>query len=137
MAPHGQARDFTDIATELAHRTGLAEKYYAAINKGAGGVPLASEHGDFSLDVHERHDRERIWDAVCRAASAEVSDGRDAHGLDWWKEHGLATKPFPRGEWYLLPTMIRHGLRFELPYQERLLRVGTELGRRLHEHGMH
>jgi phenylacetyl-CoA:acceptor oxidoreductase len=28
------------------------------------------------------------------------------------------------------------GLRFEMPYQERLLRVGTELGRRLHEHGM-
>jgi len=28
-------------------------------------------------------------------------------------------------------------LRFEMPYQERLLRVGTELGRRLHEHGMH
>ena len=137
VAPHGQARDFTDVATELAHRTGLSEKYYAAINKGAGGVPLKSEHGDFSLDVHQRHDRERIWDAVCRAASAEVSDGRDAHGLDWWKQHGLATKPFPRGEWYLLPTMARHGLRFELPYQERLLRVGHELGRRLHENGMH
>jgi phenylacetyl-CoA:acceptor oxidoreductase len=137
VAPHGQARDFTDVATELAHRTGLAEKYYAAINKGAGGVPLKSEHGDFSLDVKGRHDREQIWDAVCKAASAEVSDGAEAHGLAWWKEHGLATKPFPRGEWYLLPTMERTGLRFELPYQERLARVGAELGRRLHEHGMH
>ena len=137
VAPHGQARDFTDVATELAHRTGLQAKYYAAINKGAGGVALASEHGDFSLDVSRRHDREQIWDAVCRAASAEVSDGVHAHGLDWWKEHGFATRPFPRGQWYLLPTMIRHGLRFELPYQDRLLRVGTELGRRLHEHGMH
>ncbi len=54
VAPHGQARDFTDIATELAHRTGLSEKYYAAINKGAGGVPLKSEHGDFSLDLGGR-----------------------------------------------------------------------------------
>jgi phenylacetyl-CoA:acceptor oxidoreductase len=52
-------------------------------------------------------------------------------------EHGLATKPFPRREWYLLPTMLNNGLRFELPYQERLLRVGGELGRRLHEHDMH
>jgi phenylacetyl-CoA:acceptor oxidoreductase len=137
VAPHGQARDFTDVATELAHRTGLAEKYYAAINKGAGGVPLKGEHGDFSLDVKARHDREQIWEAVCRAASAEVSDGAQSHGLDWWKEHGLATKPFPRGEWYLLPTMQRTGLRFELPYQERLARVGAELGRRLHEHDMH
>jgi phenylacetyl-CoA:acceptor oxidoreductase len=33
--------------------------------------------------------------------------------------------------------MQKNGLRFELPYQERLLRVGAELGRRLHEHDMH
>ena len=137
VATQGQARDFTDIATELARRTGLAEKYVAAINKGAGGVPLKGEHGDFSLDPQRSHSREEIWDAVCRAASAELSDGAHAHGLDWWKEHGLATKPFPRRDWYLLPTLIEHGLRFELPYQERLLRVGTELGRRLHEHDMH
>jgi phenylacetyl-CoA:acceptor oxidoreductase len=32
--------------------------------------------------------------------------------------------------------MVERGLRFELPYQERLARVGVELGRRLHEHGM-
>ena len=137
VAPHGQARDFTDISTELAHRAGVSEKYYAAINKGAGGVPLRSEFGDFALDTAARHDREQIWDAVCRAASAEVSDGALTHGLDWWREHGLATKPFPRREWYLLPMMEKVGLRFELPYQERLLRVGRELGRRLHEHDMH
>jgi phenylacetyl-CoA:acceptor oxidoreductase len=136
VAPHGQSRDFTDIATELARRTGLSERYYAAINKGAGGVPLNSEHGDFSLDPQVEHTRDQIWDAVCRAASAEVSDGAHAHGLDWWKEHGLATRPYPRRAWYLLPTIVQHGLRFELPYQERLLRVGTELGHRLHEHGM-
>jgi phenylacetyl-CoA:acceptor oxidoreductase len=136
VAPRGRVRDFTDITTELAHRTGVSDKYYAAINKGAGGVPLKSEHGDFSLDLHVEHDREQIWDAVCRAASAEVSDGAQAHGLDWWKEQGLYTKPFPRREWYLLPTLAKRGLRFELPYQERLMRVGAELGRRLHEHGM-
>ena len=66
-----------------------------------------------------------------------MTDGAHAHGLDWWKEHGLATEPFPRSDWYLFPTLVEHGLRFELPYQERLLRVGAELGRRLHEHDMH
>ncbi len=137
VAPHGQVRDFTDIATELAERTGLGPKYVAAINKGAGGVPLKGEHGDFSLDPQAHHDRDAIWNAVCRAASAEVSDGAHSHGLDWWKEHGLATKPYPRRNWYLLPTMVKQGLRFELPYQERLMRVGVELGRRLHEHDMH
>ena len=45
-------------------------------------------------------------------------------------------RPFARTAWYLFPTLAARGLRFEMPYQERLLRVGTELGRRLHEHGM-
>ena len=137
VAVAGEARDFTDIASELAARTRLSEKYVAAINKGGGGVPLNSVHGDFSLAPDQPHTREQIWDAVCRAASAELSDGAQSHGLDWWKEHGLATKPFPRSDWYLLPTLVKHGLRFEMPYQERLARVGVELGRRLHEHDMH
>ena len=38
--------------------------------------------------------------------------------------------------WYLYPKMVEQGLRFEQPYQERLLRVGKELERRLHEHGI-
>ena len=100
-------------------------------------MPLKGEHGDFSLQPDRAHTREEIWDAVCRAASAELTDGAHAHGLDWWKEEGLATKPFPRLQWYLYPTMVERGLRFEMPYQERLQRVGAELQRRLHEHDMH
>jgi phenylacetyl-CoA:acceptor oxidoreductase len=99
-------------------------------------VPLKNAHADFSLPTGEPPGRDAIWDAICRAASAELSEGREIHGLDWWKEQGLATRPFPRSEWYLYPTMVERGLRFELPYQERLARVGVELGRRLHEHGM-
>ncbi len=132
VAARGEARDFTDIATELAARTGLLEKYYASINKGALGVSLKQ----FSLEEKSFVTAETIWDRVCRAASAELTDGREAHGLDWWKEKGLATKPFPRSAWYLFPTLAAQGLRFELPYQERLMRVGRELGRRLHERGM-
>src|SRR5512140_695374 len=133
----GEARDFTDIASELARRTGLYDKYIAAINRGAGGVPLKGAQWDFSLAPDRAYGREEIWDAVCRAASAELSDGKDVHDLDWWKEHGLSTKPFPGTDWYLYPTLVAQGLRFELPYQERLQRVGVELGRRLHEHDMH
>jgi phenylacetyl-CoA:acceptor oxidoreductase len=115
----------------------VLEKYNAAINRGAGGVPLKSEFGDFSLATDQVHTRDQIWDAVCRAASAELTEGASAHGLDWWKAHGLATKPFPKVDWYLYPTMVERGLRFEMPYQERLQRIGAELGRRLHEHDMH
>ena len=133
VAPQGEARDFTDIATALAERTGLTQKYNAAINKGALGVPLK----DFSVDVSKTHSRDAIWEAACKAASAEVTGGAAAHGLDWWKEHGLATRPFPRTAWYLFPTLKAQGLRFEMPYQERLARIGAQLGRRLHENGMH
>jgi phenylacetyl-CoA:acceptor oxidoreductase len=132
----GEARDFTDIATEFARRTGLLEEYNAAINRGAAGVPLKGEGWDFSLDPKRAHGRDEIWDAVCRAASAELSGGKQTHGLDWWKENGLATKPFPHADWYLFPTLAAQGLRFEMPYQERLYRIGKELGNRLHENDM-
>ena len=110
VTPRGEARDFTAIATELARRLGMLEKYNASINKGAAGAPLKGPRWDVSLPTAEAHAPERIWDAVCRAASAEVSDGREQHGLDWWKEHGLATKHYPRVNWYLFPELVRQGL---------------------------
>jgi phenylacetyl-CoA:acceptor oxidoreductase len=136
VAPKVDARDFTDIATELARRTGLLERYNDSINRGTAGVKLKGEGWDFSLDARRAYTRDEIWDAVCRAASAELTGGKETQGLDWWKEHGLRTKPFPQSDWYLFPTLAAKGLRFELPYQERLWRVGKQLGRRMHEHGM-
>jgi phenylacetyl-CoA:acceptor oxidoreductase len=136
VEPRVDARDFTDIATELARRTGLLERYNESINRGTAGVKLKGDHWDFSLDPKRAHTRDEIWDAVCRAASAELTDGRETQGLDWWKEHGLRVKPFPQSDWYLFPTLAAQGLRFELPYQERLWRVGKQLERRMHENGM-
>ncbi|HEY6863734.1 MAG TPA: molybdopterin-dependent oxidoreductase [Burkholderiales bacterium] len=134
VAPRGESRDFTDVATELARRTGILEAYNASINRGAAGVPLKSERWDHSLDTRRAHGRDEIWDAVCRAASAELGD--EPRGLDWWKEHGWASRPFPQTDWYLYPALVERGLRFELPYQERLYRIGQELGNRLHDRGM-
>ncbi|MBM4219887.1 MAG: molybdopterin oxidoreductase [Gammaproteobacteria bacterium] len=136
VRPATEARDFTDIATELAARTGLLERYNASINRGAAGVPLKGLDWSFVLEEDRRYTRDQIWDAVCRAASAELTDGEETHGLDWWKQNGLRVKPFPQSDWYLFPTLAAQGLRFELPYQEQLLRVGRQLERRLHEHGM-
>ena len=137
VVPQGEARDFSDIATELARRVGLLEKYNAAINRGVAGVPLKTEKWDFSLDTKKAYEAAEIWDAVCRAASAELTGGAESQGLDWWRENGLRTRRFSRRDWYLYPTFVELGLRFELPYQERLLRVGKELERRLHEHDIH
>ncbi|MCC6212896.1 MAG: molybdopterin-dependent oxidoreductase [Burkholderiales bacterium] len=136
VAPVTEARDFTDIATELARRTGLLARYNASINRGAAGVRLRTDLWNFALEEQHAYTRDEIWDRVCRAASAELTDGRETHGLGWWKEHGMRVRPFPQSDWYLFPTLKEKGLRFELPYQEQLLRVGAELGRRMHESGI-
>jgi len=137
VEPQGDARDFTWITTELAKRTGLLEPYVKAINAGIAGVsPLKGKDYDFSLDPAGDTAPEKIWDAVCRAASLTLSEGRDEHGLDWFRKNGFYAVPMSRLEWYLTPTMESKGLRYELPYQERLLRAGRELGKRLHEKHM-
>ena len=137
VEPQGDARDFTWIATELARRTGLLEPYFGAINKGISGVsPLKGEGYDCSLDPASNPTPEQIWDAVCRASTRSLSEGREEHDLEWFREHGFFAVPMSRLDWYLTPTMEAQGLRYELPYQERLLRTGRELGRRLHEQKM-
>jgi phenylacetyl-CoA:acceptor oxidoreductase len=133
----GEAKDFTWIATELARRAGILEAYNAAINKGAAGVRLAGQNYDFSLDTGKAHDVETVWDAICRAANAELTEGAESQGLEYFREHGFRVKPFSRVQWYLYPKLVSAGLRFEQPYQERLFRIGKELERRLHEQGIH
>jgi len=132
----GEARDFTWIATELARRSGILEPYNAAINRGAAGVRLSGPGYDFSLDTGTVHGVEEVWDASCRAASAELTDGAESQGLGYYREHGFRVKPFSRLQWYLHPRLADTGLRFEQPYQERLFRIGKELERRLHEQGI-
>jgi phenylacetyl-CoA:acceptor oxidoreductase len=136
VEPQGETRDFTWVATELALRTGLLEKYNTAINRGATSVMLQGEGYDYSLDASKAHSVETIWDAVCRAASAEMSNGQEDQGLDWYREHGFKAIPFPKSLWYLYPALQDHGLRFEMPYQERLYRIGRQLRNRLHEQGI-
>lgn len=133
VKPLGETRDLTDIASELAERSGLLVEYNEALNRGVStAVPLK----EFRLQPDRRYSCDEIWDSVCRQASAEVTDGASADGLDWFKQHGYRTRPIPRLDWYLFPEVKRKGIRFEMPYQERLLRIGIELGRRLHENGI-
>lgn len=138
VEPQGEARDFTWIATELARRTGLLSAYVEQLNRGVAGIaPLKGDGYDVRLDPAEVPEPERIWDAICRAATITLSDGRDTHGLDWFRQHGFYKVPVSRRSWYLTPTLEEQGLRYELPYQERLMRIGRELRNRLHEQNMH
>ncbi len=137
VEPQGDARDFDWIATELARRVGRLHEFNAAINSGACGIALKTDQYDFSLDPGKEHGSEAIWDAVCRAASFELTGGQASEGLAYYKDHGFRVRPFPRIHWYLYPRMEELALRFELPYQERLFRVGRQLANRMHEGGIH
>ncbi|HEY5719494.1 MAG TPA: molybdopterin-dependent oxidoreductase, partial [Gammaproteobacteria bacterium] len=137
VAPQGDARDFSWIATELAGRAGMLEEFNNMVNFGVCGIPLKTEAYDFALDPAQPHSTEAIWDAVCKAASFDVTGGKSAEGLDWYKEHGFRLRPFPHLNWYLHPRMEDQGLRYELPYQERLMRIGHQLEHRLHESNIH
>lgn len=137
VEPQGEAKDFTWICNELARRVGLLEAYNSVINAGGCGIPLKTDRYDFSLDPAAVHSPDEIWDAVCKAASADLTGGKEINGLDWFRENGFKIRPFSPLQWYLLPRLMDQGLRFELPYQERVLRIGRQLRNRLHESGVH
>jgi len=129
-------RDLTDIATDLAARTGLLAEYLAALNRGAGTtVPLAGEGYDYSFPAaaNTQPAASEIWDRVCRAATRSLTGGAEERDLEWFKRHGAFFVPFEIKQYFLHSTMVAKGLRYELPYQERIKRIGEELGARLHE----
>jgi phenylacetyl-CoA:acceptor oxidoreductase len=128
--------DLTDIATELAKRTGIFNEYVAALNKGSAGVPLKDKEYDFSIAPDHTPSTEEIWDRVAKAATYSLTNGAEVHDLAWFKQNGAFFVPFPETDWFLHGAMVEKGLRYELPYQERIWRAGQELGNRLHEQGI-
>jgi phenylacetyl-CoA:acceptor oxidoreductase len=97
---------------------------------------LSSDDYDFSLKEDVKHSNDDIWDATAKAASHKLSGGAEVHDLNWFKENGYMLKPYSTKNWYLYPHIKKNKIRFELPYQERILRHGTQLARRLHETGI-
>jgi phenylacetyl-CoA:acceptor oxidoreductase len=161
VTPPFDTRDLTDIATELAARVGLLDAYLDALNRGAGTtVPLRGEGWDYSFPTGRGRrtappgDRGAqssggsgeatsapptstiIWDRVCRAATRSLTDGVVEHDLAWFREHGAFFVPFSERQYYLHAAMATKGVRYELPYQERIKRLGEELRARLHERGI-
>jgi phenylacetyl-CoA:acceptor oxidoreductase len=129
-----QTKDMTDVGAELARRLGLLDRFNEALNRGVAlGVPLRTPHYDVGLEPNTQYSSAEVWDRACRAATLSLSDGREEHDLEWFREHGTFLVPFSRLNWYLHPEMVKKGLRYELPYQERLKRIGGELKNRLHE----
>ncbi|MEE8397010.1 MAG: molybdopterin-dependent oxidoreductase, partial [bacterium] len=129
--------DFTEISTRLAQKVGILAEYNEAINNGRGiGISLRKNRPDSVLGPDRAYSVEEIWDRAAKAATFNESGGEQTHGLEWFKEHGAFLQPFPQGNWYLHTAMEAQGLRYEMPYQERIMRMGRELGHRLHEAGV-
>ena len=129
--------DMTDFATELAARVGILGDYNDALNAGlVSGLRLKTAAYDYEPDTATQYSKEGLWDRLCKAASMSLSEGRDEHGLEWFKEHGYYAVDYPLIRHFLHPAMVRWGLRYEIPYQEHIQRVGRELANRLHESGI-
>ncbi|MBI3454772.1 MAG: molybdopterin-dependent oxidoreductase [Candidatus Rokubacteria bacterium] len=134
VPPPCDTRDLTDVATELAARVGVLDEYLEALNRGAGTTaPLRGPGYDYTLPPGARPSASEIWDRVCRAATRALTGGADERDLDWFRRHGVFVVPFETRHYYLHGAMVAKGLRYELPYQERIKRIGEELAARLHE----
>jgi len=129
VKPPLNTRDITDIFTELAERTGILREYNQAINNGACGRIRLQE--EISLKANRKYSAEEIYQRIGLA----VTGGQ----MDWegLKEKGFFLKPRSKLSDYLYPQMKKLGIRFELPYEERLKRVGEQLKERLHEKGIY
>lgn len=130
VSPPFNTRDISDIFTELADRLGMLEAYNTAINMGWLRDPKTREPGPFVLDPTGKYSVEEIVDHHCLT----VTNGE--HGLEWFKENGAFLVPWSRLNWYLHDDMVEMGLRYELPYQEHIKKIGEELAERLHEKGI-
>lgn len=136
VEPQNDTIEMTELWTRLAEEVGVLERYNSNINKGYGGTPLKGENYDYTLKEDERHSPEEIWDRVCRCATLNLTGNKEEKDLEWFKENGFYTVPFPKYKHYLHPVMKENNLRYELPYQERIMKMGEELEARLHEKGV-
>ena len=87
--PRGEARDFTDICTELARRCGILEKYNAAINRGTCGVKPLTAPRRLSLDPGVAHGQRRHLGRRLPGRQRRAHRRRRGATPDWWKENGL------------------------------------------------
>jgi len=135
--PPYNTMDMTDICTELADRIGILGEYNEAINAGIMlGIRLQGKGYNYMLDPGRKYSLEDIWDRLCRASVRLLTNGEEERDLEWFRENGYFTVPYPFIRHFLHPVMVKWGLRYEVPYQGRLKVIGEELKRRLEEKGI-
>ncbi|GBE03025.1 MAG TPA: molybdopterin oxidoreductase [Nitrospirae bacterium] len=137
VQPPYNTMDLTDICTELADRVGILKEYNEAINAGIMfGIRLQGRNYNHMLDPERKYPLDEIWDRLCRASVRLLTNGKEERDLQWFRENGYFTVPYPFIRHFLHPVMVKWGLRYEIPYQGRLRVIGEELRKRLQEKGV-
>ncbi len=131
-------RDLTDVATELAQRTGLLDRVPRRAQSGQRDHRAARRRRATTSRSTRRARPPRPRSGTGSAGpppsrspaarSSTISSGSSATAP--------SSVPFATEQYFLHRTMVARGLRYELPYQERIKRIGAELAARLHERGI-
>ncbi len=113
VKPMGEARNWLEVLWDLAHRAGMAEYFYAALN-----VALKPDR-EHRLEPGRPHTYEEFADKWSRAWCGEE------HGTSYFKAHGWATAPLKREVRHRYPRVFHKG-RIPL-YLEHWLTAGESV----------
>ena len=115
VEPIGEARNWVEVLWELAHRAGLQDDFYAALN---ASLRLSSEN-------QLKGERTYTFEEFCDLWMREWC-GND-QGLEYFKEHGWGTAPLKREVMHRYPRAFHTG-RIPL-YLEHWLTAGESVRR--------
>lgn len=128
VSPPGEAKDFSEIAQELAKRTGLLESYNKMINKGMAGVKLKRKSTTFpSMKAASIASMKFGTMCVVRQAPSSLTANIPT-GLPGTRSMASGFRKYSQLNWYLYPRMRELNLRFELPYQRYLRSLASSSG---------
>ncbi len=121
--PMFNTREIADIFTELADRIGILKAYNTAINQ--------TLKAEYQLEL----DKKYTWEDILDRKFKSKTNGEK--GFDWFKTHGAYANPAPKIRQYISNlSMLKGGVRYELPYQERLHKLGEDLRMNLNKVGI-
>ncbi len=125
VAPPGQAREVSDVMTDLADKIGFLDEYNAAINA------FLLLTGSYKLEPGRKYKWTEIVDRWCLSATG------GAHDLKWFEEFGAVVKPMPAVVQYEVhQAMLDLKMRYPIPYMEHVKKTGERLSGDLQKVGI-
>lgn len=125
LPPQNQAREISDVLTDLVERIGFLDEYNSAVNK---YLSLVAPN---RLEPGRKYRWTEIMEHWCLSATAGV------HGLKWFEEHGAVVKPMPAASQYEVHRAMHDlKMRYPIPYMEHVNLTGEKLAENLRRVGI-